>query len=380
MREDNIGDELHHNRPALGNLTNLPFKRKISSILSDSGVKSRDGCGKIVDGKYGESKFPKHVRLQAAKYVKENCKRSCGKFCYTMALSRFSKEQESECCPASSEVEAALSDVPMEIVQFDLLNDGAHPVQDDKQRITDGETLEVPCLPISAVPPCLPISAVPPCLPISVVPPCFPISVVPTYPEDDKKNCPGIMQNSADNEEAVDHVSRNGKKDIEFGKIGSSDHDCTELLRLPMSGDPKSLALERCSGLKNDGCANLDIDDLFETCSCSFCMKASYIWSDLHYQDIKGRISALKKSQKDASILAQKCSKEKETYHDQGNSSKSKLEFDLWGQWMSLFRHMEDTFSQEGSQLQTNFVTLKDLREECKMNLEMLNGMPMEKH
>ena len=60
---------------------------------------------------------------------------------------------------------------------------------------------------------------------------------------------------------------------------------------------------------------------------------------------------ALKKSQKDASILAQKCSKEKETYHDQGNASKSKLEFDLWGQWMSLFRHMEDTFSQEGSQL-----------------------------
>lgn len=60
---------------------------------------------------------------------------------------------------------------------------------------------------------------------------------------------------------------------------------------------------------------------------------------------------ALKKSQKDASILAQKSSKEKETCHDQGISSKSKLEFDLCGQWISLFRHMEDMFAQEGSQL-----------------------------
>lgn len=60
---------------------------------------------------------------------------------------------------------------------------------------------------------------------------------------------------------------------------------------------------------------------------------------------------ALKKSQKDASILAQKSSKEKESFQDPGNSSKSKLEFDLCGQWMSLFRHMEDTFAQEGSQL-----------------------------
>lgn len=60
---------------------------------------------------------------------------------------------------------------------------------------------------------------------------------------------------------------------------------------------------------------------------------------------------ALKKSQKDASILAQKSSKEKETYHGQGNSSSSKLELDLCGQWMSLFRHMEDTFAHEGNQL-----------------------------
>lgn len=71
---------------------------------------------------------------------------------------------------------------------------------------------------------------------------------------------------------------------------------------------------------------------------------------------------ALKKSQKDASILAQKSSKEKETCHDQGNSSRSKLEFDLCGQWMSLFRHMEDMFAQEGSQLvSVNFLYLYEI-------------------
>ncbi|XP_038881150.1 uncharacterized protein LOC120072744 [Benincasa hispida] len=354
MREDNVNDALGHNRLVLGNLTNRPLKRKLSSILSDSGVKSRDGCGKTVDGKEEDFRFPKHMRLQAAKYVEENCKRSCGKHCYSMALSRFSKEQqESDCSPASSEADTALSDIPKETVQCNLPNDEPHPVQEDEHRITDSEALGVPCLPTS---------------------------VVPTCSEDDKKDCPGIMLNNADNEEAADLVLRNDEKDIDIGIIGSSNHDSSEWSRIPISGS-KSLALERCSGLKTDNCANLDMyGDLLKTCSCSFCLKASYIWSDLHYQDIKGRISALKKSQKDASILAQKSSKEKETYHGQGNSSNSKLEFDLCGQWMSLFRHMEDTFAHEGNQLQSSFVTLKDLREECKMNLEMLNAMPMEKH
>ncbi|CAK9320604.1 unnamed protein product [Citrullus colocynthis] len=355
MREDNIDDVLGHNRPALGNLTNRPLKRKLSSILSDSGVKSRDGCGKTVDGKDEDSRFPKHVHLQAAKYVKENCKRTCGEHCYSMAPSRFSKEQqESDCSPASSEADTALSDIHKETLQCNLPNDEPHLVQEDEHRITDGEALGVPC---------------------------FTTSVVPTFPKDNKKDCPGILLNDADNEEAVDPVLSNDEKDIGIGRIGPSNHDSSECSRLPISEGSKSLALERCSGLKTDSCANLDMyGDLLKTCSCSFCLKASYIWSDLHYQDIKGRISALKKSQKDASILAQKSSKEKETYHDQGNSSNSKLEFDLCGQWMSLFRHMEDTFAHEGNQLQSSFVTLKDLRAECKMNLEMLNAMPMEKH
>uniref|UniRef100_A0A9I9CSJ9 Uncharacterized protein n=1 Tax=Cucumis melo TaxID=3656 RepID=A0A9I9CSJ9_CUCME len=356
MREDNIDGVLGHNRPALANLTNRPLKRKLSSILSNSGAKPRDGCGKTVDGEDEDARFPKHVslRLQGAEYVKENCKRSSGEQCYSMALSRFSKEQqESDCSPASSEADTALSDIPKESVQCNLSIDEPHLVNEGEHRITDSEALGVPCLPTS---------------------------VIPTCSEDHKKECPGIMLNN-DNNEEVDPVLSNDEKDIGVGIIGSSNHDSSEWSRMPISEGSKSLGLDRCSGLKTNNCANADMyDDLLKTCSCSFCLKASYIWSDLHYQDIKGRISALKKSQKDASILAQKSSKEKETYHGQGNSSSSKLELDLCGQWMSLFRHMEDTFAHEGNQLQNSFVTLKDLREECKMNLEMLNAMPMEKH
>lgn len=249
MREDKIDDVLGHSRLALGNLTNRPLKRKLSSILSDSGVKSRDECGKTVDQKREDSGFPKHVELQAAKFVKENCKRSRGKLCHTMALTKFSKEQEPDCSPACSDTDTTLSDVPKDTVQCDLSKDEAQPVQDNVQRITDGEAFGVPGVPSS---------------------------IVPTCPEDNKKDCSEMMQNDADNEEAVGHVLRNDEKDINIDKICSSNHDPVEWSRLPISESSKSLALERCSGLKTDNCANSDMhEDLLKTCSCSFCLKGN---------------------------------------------------------------------------------------------------------
>lgn len=249
MREDNIEDVLDHNRTVLGNLTNRPLKRKISSILNDSGVKSRDDCSKTLDGKDEESRFPKHERLKAAKFVKENCNRSSGEVCSTMALPRFDKEQESDCSPASSEADTALSYVLKETVQCSLLNDEVRLIQEDKQRVTDSEALGVPSLSTS---------------------------VVPTCPEDSKKDCSGIMQINADNEEAIDHVLRNDEKDIGICKLGSSNHGSTEWSRLPISEGSKCLALQRCSGLKTDNCANQDMyGDLLKTCSCSFCLKGN---------------------------------------------------------------------------------------------------------
>ncbi|KAF9681899.1 hypothetical protein SADUNF_Sadunf05G0051100 [Salix dunnii] len=49
---------------------------------------------------------------------------------------------------------------------------------------------------------------------------------------------------------------------------------------------------------------------------------------------------------------------------------------ELTDQWRSLFRHMEDMLAIESSQLQAGYLTLKDLKDNCKMDLEMITRMP----
>ncbi|KAA3475600.1 Kielin/chordin-like protein [Gossypium australe] len=201
---------------------------------------------------------------------------------------------------------------------------------------------------------------------------------------------------------------RNDSKDLGVGRLASSEGGCVEWLRLPKSSSQgfRSFELERCVGLKNDG-SNLNAGaDMLKACSCSFCLKAAYIWSDLHYQDTKGRIAVLKRSQKEASILVQKSCSGKETdIQNLGNPNKSsKLESDLTSQWRSLFLNMEDIFVHESNQLIANFqyhertcnilydnaqiefvlqqasyIQLKDLRDNCKMDLERITGMPSER-
>ncbi|KAK8673801.1 hypothetical protein V6N13_112112 [Hibiscus sabdariffa] len=181
----------------------------------------------------------------------------------------------------------------------------------------------------------------------------------------------------------VNENSRNEGQDLGVGRLASSKGGCIEWSRLPksFSQSSKSFELERCAGLKNDACTNLDAEGMLEACSCSFCLKAAYIWSDLHYQDVKGRIAVLKKSQKEARILVQESSKgNRADISNQGNANKSsKLESDLTSQWRSLFLNMEDIFVKEGNQLQASYTALKDLRENCKIDLERITGMPSEK-
>ncbi|TYJ08236.1 hypothetical protein E1A91_A11G061000v1 [Gossypium mustelinum] len=178
----------------------------------------------------------------------------------------------------------------------------------------------------------------------------------------------------------LDDSCRNDSKDLGVGRLASSEGGCVEWLRLPKSSSQgfRSFELERCVGLKNDG-SNLNAGaDMLKACSCSFCLKAAYIWSDLHYQDTKGRIAVLKRSQKEASILVQKSCSGKETdIQNLGNPNKSsKLESDLTSQWRSLFLNMEDIFVHESNQLQASYIQLKDLRDNCKMDLERITGMP----
>ncbi|CAO2830678.1 unnamed protein product [Amaranthus hypochondriacus] len=151
--------------------------------------------------------------------------------------------------------------------------------------------------------------------------------------------------------------------------------------RLDESNEMQGFGLERCALLKGDivGSCVADNTDSIKDCSCSFCSKAAFALSDLHYQDLKGRIRALAKSQKEASNLAQKYN----TYnlkgeHALGNFSEAaQLEIDLMNQWRSLFLQMEDTFGNERSELKNDLLTLKDIRDDMKMDLE-INGTPFD--
>ncbi|KAH9617329.1 hypothetical protein KSS87_018919 [Heliosperma pusillum] len=146
--------------------------------------------------------------------------------------------------------------------------------------------------------------------------------------------------------------------------LTSSRSDSFETLTFTTeSKETRSFGLERC--LNKDGGK-----DLLKNCSCSFCTKAAYIWSDLQCLDVKGRISTLAKSRREASNLAQRYSKESPM---QRNSSMAPhLQTDLTTLWSSHFLHMDTIFAAETNQLESNFAILKDLREQYKMNLKMI--------
>ncbi|KAF9610325.1 hypothetical protein IFM89_021995, partial [Coptis chinensis] len=115
---------------------------------------------------------------------------------------------------------------------------------------------------------------------------------------------------------------------------------------------------EICTNFNADGSSitNMDMDSL-KTCACSFCLKAAYIWSDIHYQDTKGRISALKKSRKAVRSVIERSRNHGEFDKNvQGSLNKpKKLEHDLMGQWRSLFLHTEDILFRESTQLEISF-------------------------
>ncbi|KAL9229725.1 hypothetical protein vseg_005161 [Gypsophila vaccaria] len=181
------------------------------------------------------------------------------------------------------------------------------------------------------------------------------------------------------------HVRESDFNPVEVATQALSDNgktcswsDSVETSRFALLQETRSFALERCTLVKGEGSNSLPGGmDLLKNCSCSFCTKAAYIWSDLQCQDIKGRISTLAKSQKEASNLVQKYSKEMSTSEAQGNLiTAPPLETDLKTLWKSLFLHMDTVYAAESSQLQSNFAMLKDVREDYKMNLEMINVKP----
>ncbi|XP_014507359.1 uncharacterized protein LOC106767054 isoform X1 [Vigna radiata var. radiata] len=202
----------------------------------------------------------------------------------------------------------------------------------------------------------------------------------------EEKNPLGVKYEFGEKVEGIaptDCAVESGDKDICVAEnSGSPRCRAVQMPSISASNDSNFRGLKPCSGHKDDGASNpvTDAADI-KSCTCSLCSKAAYIWSDLHYQDAKGRLSAIKKSQKEAKLIIQKFSGLEDTVmHGQHQSEESlNLELSLVHQWKSLFVQMQNMYAQESSQLESSFESLKDLRERCKTDLDSNDNSHREK-
>ncbi|KAI4317246.1 hypothetical protein L6164_025134 [Bauhinia variegata] len=361
---DNFSDGYLKTRPVLADVTNRPGKRAISLISDDSASKSGRGHSKT-DADDGDSHFTKQVCLGVDNLVKERCK-SFGVNCNDKILSlRKSKQAcgflgiDHGVRGSSQIVSSDNSNQPNDKKQgCNLLDSSVQIVRDStKHGMEHGNATRDSCISSISTPACS----------RSLAETSFGYREKGSYHEDRPAN--GDSPCIPSREGLFDHACENDNRDLFVGNTAASKCRPTEWPAISSSQDSKFPGLERCVGLKGDGGANsMASGDLLKSCCCALCSKAAYIWADLHYQDIKGRLAALKKNHKEASMLVQKFSGEKEALiHDQGNSKESsKLELYLTDQWRSLFGYMETALAHESSQLESSFDTLKDLRERCK--------------
>ncbi|WOG97366.1 hypothetical protein DCAR_0416706 [Daucus carota subsp. sativus] len=342
MSGENSCDEVSKKRSALGDVTNLVGKRGLSEISG----------GDFEDRKKGKS--VKQVCLEVENVGKKE----------SLAEGGVNKDRGKEVldclgvCPGADEPNSKfISEVP-KLLKNDFLHGG---VEDINRNVAD--VSRESC--VSGIPK-----------------PTSPAVLDSVDVGGDPAKDEGVgsqgEQSTTVFEQFDTDVDENelGDENLDSGKSESVDY-----LRFPESQESRSCGLERCVGFKGDGLSDSPVGiDLIKACTCSFCTKAAYIWSDLHYQDIKGRLAALKKSQKEANILAERSTKIRAAnIHGQETPDVSELQSSLRGQWRSLFAHMEEIFGQESSQLESNLYTLKDLRDNCKTELESINGMPFSK-
>ncbi|XP_052197743.1 uncharacterized protein LOC127804778 [Diospyros lotus] len=369
MAGDNSSDGFPRKRPVLGDLTNQVEKRGLLMISGNLGSKSGDGNGKYGENKEGHSHFTQKVCQDVENMVKEKSE-------IRPAVNDNDKHKRAcvspWACSRTNSLEgniiSGISRIPNKVEELNTLGSSLHLGRSDVfghvEKIAD--TLGGSCFSGISMP-----MASESC-----------VGVEGSHDKDKEIDATEVAQSDPLGEGLVAHVCKKHSKDICADGLTSGKCGSTDCSRLPKPQGSASFKLEKCMGLKDNGSSySSGSVDLIKSCSCSFCMKAAYIWSDLHYQDVRGRIAALKKSQKEASIMVDRSCKDKGIdKRGQGNCYKfSKLESDLTSQWRSLFLHMEDIFVREGSQLEASLLALKDLRERRKIELEKMNGIPLEK-
>ncbi|PHT32016.1 hypothetical protein CQW23_28353 [Capsicum baccatum] len=358
MDEDNAFERRRKNRPVLGNITNqIGNKRPFSSILGNSSVKSVDKGSENVGGKF--------VLVDDG----DNAKRVCVGLrpCNNIRSSKVDDVSGNSNVPNKNQdsnlscVDSATA-ISQSTVGDDYENNDARgsvvEIGDDGERIPK-KSFKV----INDIDGLFTGAAVP-------VPALSGIEV-----HDAARSCE-INEVDSEGTESED-MFPNGPDEQCLDNLVMSQSGSVDFARLPDSQESR-VKLETCAGTQtcedNSG-LSASIESI-KACSCTFCTKAAYMWLDLHYQDTKGRISAIKKSQREASLLVERSGKGKELQKEgpEKNIEAANLETSLISHWKSLFQHMEQIFQHEADQLEGSLGTLTDLKERCKTELDSFNG------
>ncbi|XP_010422890.1 PREDICTED: uncharacterized protein LOC104708095 isoform X2 [Camelina sativa] len=309
---------LEQTRPALCDLTNLPAKRAISSILGDL---INVSAGKAIAHEGSREKFSKRLCLVVDDLVKENAT----SVDTTNEGSSSNDKKKTSCCGVGdSGVRAESEEYHDAVMEFSSGRDG---------KALEGRSKQI-------------------------------------YFEPGDRDGARVLTDACQTVVAGEGLASSVVTgNDERRRNPHPREDLPNSLNLT-----RSFEMGRCSNVKRkeEHVDQSTGDDLLQSCSCSFCLK------DIQYQDTKGRLSALKKSQKKASNLIQRNGKEWPTdFHATVNSVTSgKQESKLMGQWRSLFLSMGDILNHENSQLQKSFETMRKFREDCKMDLERAMKTP----
>lgn len=126
------------------------------------------------------------------------------------------------------------------------------------------------------------------------------------------------------------------------------------------------------------------------TCSAALSIKAATMashWLELYYQDVKGRLAALKRSRKRVRAVIKDVfgytSDHSSNSHenkkvfvqvpkiDQHANILANAEHDHMEKWRSLFLHMDKRLNTEGAQLEISLEQIKEMQGHCKWGLEV---------
>ncbi|XP_049364676.1 uncharacterized protein LOC125829501 [Solanum verrucosum] len=355
MDEDNAVERCPKSRPVLGNITNqLGNKRPFSALLGNSSLKCVDKGNENLGGKV--------VLVDDGDNAKRVCvgPRPCGKIksIKVDVVSGISNIPNDNQDPSLLRVDSATAICQSTIGDnnenndacgsaIEIVNDWEIIPKKNSEVINDMDGL------VTGVP----------------VP-----ALSGTDDHDAARSCE--INEDSEGTESED-MFPNGPDELGLDNLVMSQSGSVDLARLPDSQESR-VKLETCTGTQtcedNSG-LSASIESI-KACSCTFCTKAAYIWLDLHYQDTKGRISAIKKSQREASLLVERSGKGKELQKEgpEKNTEAANLESSLMGHWKSLFQHMEHIFQREADQLEGSLVTLTDLKDRCKTELDSSNG------